>query len=83
MGESSSRGPKASVQYVRTLAKRLDRVMMRGMETKKDLNDLFELVYSILSTMNPEIVAELPTQGKERLSSGQLKLILFNRTEEE
>ncbi len=84
MAKKASTGPKASVQYVRTLAKRLERVMDRARDTRADVRDLWEMIYAILSTLDPEICDDLPTSnGLAQLSTKQLKAVLLNNQSEE
>ncbi len=56
MTKAASKGPKASIQYVRTLAKRLDRSVARGRETRHDIEELWEILYLLMSLMDPEMI---------------------------
>lgn len=69
MTKAASKGPKASVQYVRTLAKRVDRANARCRNERAELAALFELVYQLLSVLDPEIVDVLPTSRQLRITS--------------
>ncbi len=80
MTKAASKGPKASIQYVRTLAKRLDRIAARARDSRENVEDLWEFVYTILSTLDPEIVNAIPTQVRARFAK---QTLLFPVSEEE
>ncbi len=80
MTKTASKRPKASAQSVRTLNKRMDRHTDRCRETRRDLQSVWEMIYIILQTMDPEkieVIAKTinflgakPTQVKAMMDLG-------------
>ncbi len=56
MTKASSKGPKASVQYVRTIAKRMERAGIRCRDNRAEVKDLWEILYVLMSLFDPELL---------------------------
>ncbi len=67
MTKGSSTGPKASVQYVRTVRKSLDRLWEKTRGLSADVTAIYEMVSDLMSMADPEIVDTLPTHKQRKL----------------
>ncbi len=61
MTKAAAKGPKASIQYVRSMRKSLDRAWSRIRDSSAEIRALWEVVHDLLALTDPEIVSSLPT----------------------
>ncbi len=83
MTKAASKGPKASVQYVRTLAKRMDRANLRCREERGEVKDLWDAIYLLFSLVDPEILGVALTATPVSIPPTFQKLLFKHSDEEE